>query len=195
MHLRVLRRALPAAIAASAVMAATASAAMDGVAGPLARVDAAPPEGGDYRPPQEDVPPPEGGDYRPPKEDVPPPEGGDYRPPKDDVSPPEGGDYRPPKDDVPPPAKLVYVYDYRAGSFSQLELTGVDKGERIAVTLTCPRKVKCPKRFTATGPASLRLLLGVKLAPGTTIDIRARLIAIGVGIGPTAIAIQYLAAS
>lgn len=83
------------------------------------------------------------------------------------------------------PAKLRLTYRYRNGRFTRLATTGVPAGTKLAVTVKCPKGKKCVKR-----PATLKALVGKRLAPGTKITVRAgdqtRTLKIRRGRGPLA---------
>lgn len=80
---------------------------------------------------------------------------------------------------APKATVMTLGFRYRAWRTStkltRLVVTGVPAGERVTVTVKCPRGVKCPKGFSliaGKGATSLKPLLGKALKPGTKITIR-----------------------
>jgi hypothetical protein len=64
------------------------------------------------------------------------------------------------------------AFRFRHDRFIRLALTGMAAGERTRVTVTCPRRAaRCPDDFTVVGSSPLKPLIGVRLAPGTRIEL------------------------
>ena len=63
---------------------------------------------------------------------------------------------------------LQVTYRYRKGHLTRLAVSGIPAGEKLIVTVKCPRKKGCPK-----SPTTVRKLVGKRLARGTRITFTA----------------------
>ena len=66
------------------------------------------------------------------------------------------------------PQALKVSYRYRKGYLTKLSVSGIPAGEKLKVTVKCPRKKGCPK-----SPTTVRKLVGKRLAKGTKLTFTA----------------------